>query len=897
MEAMTNAVRTLMVTVNCCFCGRDLTDALSQERGYGPICAGKYGLLYDTTEEPTPDVDERIQAALLVTADERKHLIEKVQSEWRQDKKKAAKRLAYCLSFIEDEQVTNAQLRALEGMGFVSMAGIIANIRDSDAVVVASKKKCSIEVKETKWGPKVFVYTPEKPRGSGVQEAREIEGRRWDREAMANTFPLLSWDAVMTWVLRYFPLTEVPDMPEPKHPKPKASKDQVVRLGLNQQGRVTIESPYDKTFVEAVKAMPERQWTCATCGKPGRPKCEDHEDGPHIWTLPLDRAEALIELVKECYPLTKRVMTPELSRRLKEQQERLELAAAVDGEKLSLPGGDLYGFQSSGVAYLERANGCAIVADEQGLGKTVQALAYVQRNLKSGQRALYVVPSNVKFNWFNELTKWLTGTKADRKALRAARKGKPVAVNGTNAVVLKGKLSKAKREELLRDPTSALATHTIINWDILSAWKEVLKAAGFAMVIGDEAHRISNEKSAWSKAFAFIVDADDKGYAGIEKRILLTGTPILNRPKNVWNLLKTVDPDNWGHFFKFMKRYAGAYQTRWGWNFDGSSNEEELHDRLNGHIWIRRLKSEVLKDLPPKLKHEVLLDIDGAARRAYDEAERQARVTYNSNGHLAVSSDYECVLEAITMLRVAIGDAKIEAATDWIRDLRDSVGKVVVFARHQNVVNSLTESLGALKIDGSVTGMRRTEVVEEFQTNPDQTVIVCSIEAASEGITLTAAQHVVFVERTWRDRDHEQASDRIHRIGQKGQATVWYLDCPDTFDEALEAVHNWKGKRIDAIVDGKPMVNGVEYQLQELQKATAPDKASVGDFLVQTVAEEPQISEQVEALLTKLTADKVTPAAAVSEVADLYKTVRKQSAVQAFVNYMKVRYGDPKESK
>jgi hypothetical protein len=126
---------------------------------------------------------------------------------------------------------------------------------------------------------------------------------------------------------------------------------------------------------------------------------------------------------------------------------------------------------------------------------------------------------------------------------------------------------------------------------------------------------------------------------------------------------------------------------------------------------------------------------------------------------------------------------------------------------------------------------------------------------------------------------------------------VWYLDCPDTFDEALEAVHNWKGKRIDAIVDGKPLVDGVEYQLQELQKVTNPDKASVGDFLVQTVAEEPQITEKVEALLERLTADKVTPTAAVNEVADLYKTVRKESAVQAFVNYMRGRYGEPKESK
>jgi SWI/SNF-related matrix-associated actin-dependent regulator 1 of chromatin subfamily A len=408
-----------------------------------------------------------------------------------------------------------------------------------------------------------------------------------------------------------------------------------------------------------------------------------------------------------------------------------------------------------------------------------------------------VVPANVKYNWISEIAHWLGGAElGDRQILRTARKLGKVTVGGEEIAVLNGGEPSVDR----------LARHTIINYDALTKWEETLVAAGFKTVVADEAHYLKNDKSKRSKSFAKIVES-------ATRRILLTGTPVLNRPRDLWNLLKTIDNDTWGNFFKYGQRYCDGWRDRFGWKFDGASNMMELNDRLNGHQWIRRLKADVLSELPEKMRHLVALEVGEQERRAYLRVEKDGAKVFHSCGHLASQGDSEAraqILAHITRLRVAVGQAKLEAAGDWIQDLVDSCGKVVVFARHSAVIDGLAERFGGLKIDGSVSPAKRADVVAQFQSDPEAKVIVCSIEAASVGITLTAAQHLVFVERVWRAGDHRQAEDRIHRIGQTGQATIWYLDVPETFDEALRAIQDWKAERADAITDGIAVGNGDE---------------------------------------------------------------------------------------
>jgi SNF2 family DNA or RNA helicase len=807
--------RRLGVMVNCCFCGKDLTDALSQERGYGPICAGKYGLTFDTTEPMADDVATRFEAAVVATDPDRRHVAEKARGCYTTDKKKAAKRLAYLLSFVTSQDETDAQLRALEGLGFFAMAGLIATQRDSSAVRQASKRKCQMYVIDTQYGRQIAVKTPCKPKGDGCDRERELPGRRWDPQLRVVRFPLTSWDAVASWVLTYFPLSEIPERPteeiekaaEKAEAKAEKRKAEKVRLSLLSK-RIAIESPYRPGFVAEIKALPDRLWMCLECGKPGRPKCEDHPKGVHVWTVPLDRAEQVKDLVRRYYPDAQHTVSRALAEALSIETKKVQAAHATVAPVVELPGGTLYPFQGAGVRYLEAADGCAIIADEQGLGKTVQAIAYGQRNVNfaGGEMVLYVVPSNVKYNWASEIMHWLAGTPLnDTKLLRRFRREGTVTINGVEVSVLSGKPK--KDGTLPAKSGSVVAQHVIVNYDILKAWKDLLVAAGYAMIVADEGHNLKNEKAQRTEAFEEVA-------AGIPKKVILTGTPVLNRPRDLWNLLKIIDPVTWGNFFKFMQRYTNA-QQKWAgrrngfkWDFNGAANTDELHSRLDGHQWIRRLKADVLKELPPKQRIVVPLDIDDASRRAYERVERDcAKMMPMGGGRIMAAKDMDAderavVIAQITRLRVAAGNAKVKAVCDWVEDLVESVGKVVVFAHHHTVVDALTEKFSALKIDGSVSPAKRAEVVAEFQSNSEARVIVCSIQAASVGITLTAASHVVLAERVWRAKDHDQAEDRIHRIGQDGSVTAWYLDVPDTFDEAMKAINDWKAQVADEIVDG-----------------------------------------------------------------------------------------------
>jgi len=791
------------IAVNCCFCGRDLTDALSQERGYGPICAAKYGMLFDTTDDFADDLDERMADAVEYTTEDRRHVAVNAKDCYREDKKLAAKRLAYLLSYVTGISETAAQLLALEGLGFRALAGIIAAERGSSAVTHVTKKKAEMGVYDTRFGQRLFLRTPVKPKGTSWDEMVGITGRRWDRDARCNSFPLYQWDDLVAWVKRYYPLSDVPEKPaeveadkaKARTPEPTAVKEEVVRLSLLSK-RIAIESPYNQGFVNEVRALPNRKWMCLECGAAAKPKCETHPDGQHVWTVPLDQAEHIKRMIKQYFPKAKHVVSRALAEALDQQDKKIRLAHSKLSPVMDLPGGQLYPFQGAGVIYLEASDGRAILADEQGLGKTVQAIAYAKRNIRfeQGETVLYVVPANVKFNWASEIAHWLGGAKLnDSKILRQLRRTGYISINGVEISVISGKPSKGMGRPV--------AQHVVINYDLLSAWEDLLKAANYTMVVADEAQNLKNQKAARTKSFEHIAKK-------IDRRVLLTGTPVLNRPKDLWNLLKIVDPLTWGNYFQFHQRYTNAKHNGFGWDFSGAANMTELHERLDGHQWIRRLKKDVLTELPEKIRHIVPLEISDSDRRAYERVERDcADILPRADGKLLSVKDMDTesrdvVLAQITRLRKAAALAKIKAAGDWIEDLVESVGKVVVFAHHQKVVEALVERFDALRIDGGTAAGARTQAVQDFQNDPSQRVIVCSIKAASAGITLTAASHVVLVERVWRAKDHSQAEDRIHRIGQTEQATAWYLDADDTFDVAMRAVNDWKDSVADAIVDG-----------------------------------------------------------------------------------------------
>ena len=784
-----------------------MTDGHSIERGYGPICATKYGLLLDVTVPPADDVRAVLEAMVTTTTEEHQNVAMKVRDEWQDDPKLAAKRLEWLLSFHTEKAETDGQLVAMRSIGFHGIAGLIAYERRSDAVPMVCKNKAKVWLENTRWGVQIYITTYRLAGDDALREVREIKGRHWDRMKKANTFSLTSWDDAIRWVLKYYPLSEIPEKPEEvveAETQVEAKKSEPVKVEIKFAGleaaRVICESPYNAEFVAEVKTLAMRKWVCCECGKPALPKCKDHPNAQHAWSVPLDRLPNLVEVATKHYGDVV-TLANAVSEKLEDQNKRRELAEVgveENGEPIKLFGGELYPFQCTGVRYLEAANGNAIIADEQGLGKTVQAIAYVKRNTGRG-RVLYVVPSNVQYNWVRELLMWLGGVKNPDKMsayLRKVRRegmctvGKRVSVGVLNGKGIDAGLPRAK--------------HLVIGYGSLLKWKDELLEHDWEVMVCDEAHYLKNNRTKRSQAAKELAEKTGR-------RILLTGTPVLNKPKDLWHLLNLVDPESWDNYGQFIYAYCGARRTRWGTTMDDGNVGElsgklaELNDRLTGHVWIRRLKKDVLPELPAKVRHQVDIELGKAEMKRYHDAEDEVGAFVEEHGKLIQtdSGTGMIALQKITLLRTLLAEVKQKAALSWVDDLVSSTGKVVVVARHKSMVKAVRERFDALVIDGNTPTHKRDEIVAAFQNDPSKKVIAIAIEAASVGITLTAASHLVFLERTWRPGDHDQAEDRIHRIGQDDQATIWYLDVPDTFDECLRSLLSTKRAVSEAIQDGK----------------------------------------------------------------------------------------------
>ena len=419
---------------------------------------------------------------------------------------------------------------------------------------------------------------------------------------------------------------------------------------------------------------------------------------------------------------------------LTQRETALAASRATNNTEIEIPcpGGLAYlPYQKAGIAYAaQRTN--ALIADEMGLGKTIQALGLI--NLKQDIRTVLVIaPKSTLLNWQREAERWLV-----------------------------------REVELVT-----------INYDMISKRPELMGRV-WDLVVLDESQYVKNPKAKRTKA-ALAVPAS--------RRLFLTGTPILNRPVELWPTLEKIDPAGLGrNFFGFAKRYCGARQIRAGrklvWDFSGSSNLGELQERMRTAFMVRRLKADVLTELPAKRRQIIPLEANGAARLLAAEQRLIEKMGFDEAARM-LTGEVPGFTE-MSAVRHEIGVAKIEKALDHITDALENVGKVIVFAHHQDVVAGLVDGLrdvGAVSITGQTSAEARQQAVDAFQSDPDIRVFVGNIKAAGVGITLTAASTVIFVEQDWTPGWMQQAEDRAHRIGQTESVLVQYL----VFDGSLDA--------------------------------------------------------------------------------------------------------------
>jgi SWI/SNF-related matrix-associated actin-dependent regulator 1 of chromatin subfamily A len=457
----------------------------------------------------------------------------------------------------------------------------------------------------------------------------------------------------------------------------------------------------------------------------------------------------------------------ELDPKLEEFLQKIKIHINVNQVgNIVIPGlkGQLYPFQNKGVSFIETKEGRALIADDPGLGKTCQSLAWLQLHPEK-RPVIIIVPASLKRNWEREAEQWLPNPKVE-------------ILSGTKSWKITGQI-------------------IIINYDILSGWKDALKALKPQVLILDECHLIKNNSAQRTKAVKQLAK-------GIPHIIGLSGTPIINRPIESYNTIKLIDPTLVGSSWDFAKKFCALHHNGYGWDFNGSSHTSELHSLLVNSIMIRRLKSEVLTDLPEMIHSFVPIELDN--EREYQSAEDDfiAFVQRTKGADAAEKANNAATLAEIEGLKQLAVKGKMKQAIGWIENFLESDGKLVVFAVHKFVIDQLMETFKgiAVKIDGSVSNDDRQKAVDAFQTNDKIRLFVGNLQAAGVGITLTAASNLVFLELGWSPSLMEQAAARIHRISQKFSVTIYYLLARNTIEEKIAKLLDKKKKTVDAIMDG-----------------------------------------------------------------------------------------------
>jgi SWI/SNF-related matrix-associated actin-dependent regulator 1 of chromatin subfamily A len=469
------------------------------------------------------------------------------------------------------------------------------------------------------------------------------------------------------------------------------------------------------------------------------------------------------------------VMDDRIDIQVKQEQTQLSKLAqtGIPGFKI-IP----FPYQYDGVSFIEKNNGRALIADEMGLGKTIEALAWIQLH-RNRKPVIILVPASLKLNWLAEIEKCLPDP---------------------NVEILYGK-----------KPWIPTGDIIIINYDILYKWVDVLRELNPQILIADECHYFKNNGTKRTKAVKRLVK-------NIPYRIPLSGTPIENRPVEGFNAFNMVNPGLFPNFMDFTRTYCVAKYNGYGWDFSGATNIKELHSILVDTIMIRRLKKDVLKDLPDKMYSFVPLELDNEIEYEYARDYFLEFIEEKKGIQAAISaSNAEVLVQIETLKQLAVKGA-LKNSIDWIRNFLEVDGKLVVFAVHKFVINALMEEFGsiAVKIDGSCTNIQKENAKKEFQENPKIRLFVGNIKAGGVGITLTAASNVAFLELPWTPGALKQAIDRLHRFGQKFCVNVHYLFAVNTIMEKFAKLIDTKQKTIEAVMDGtEPETDTLLYELMK----------------------------------------------------------------------------------
>lgn len=446
--------------------------------------------------------------------------------------------------------------------------------------------------------------------------------------------------------------------------------------------------------------------------------------------------------------------------------------------QMALVGGSLYPFQRQGIKWLASMEG-ALLADEMGTGKTIQSIFAALAAIDGTEGGIVVLcPKTLVRNWINEFARWAPSVPT------FAAKGR-------------------KGARAFRAPRSGEVV--VANYEITPATCPALPAG--TVVICDEAHLCKNPKAQRTvRARAIARAARDGG----GRAWVLTATPLKNRQPDLYHVLQLAGCCPWPSFGAFA-RDAGGYLTspRWArgrkvWQWDGAI-KPACAESLS-RVMLRRVKADVLADMPEKRHEQILVnDLDAATRRELDAAaEALAALGVDLDDCTAQALESAAKLpgfEDLSKARALLAAAKLPHAISIIESHEQADEPLVVFSDHRAPIDAIGEREGWATLTGEEQDSdKRAAVVEAFQAG-ELKGVACTVRAAGVGITLTRANRALFLDLSWSPSDVRQAEDRIHRIGQDRGTLITWLVADHAIDRAIAAAIDHKEEMQDEIVE------------------------------------------------------------------------------------------------
>jgi SWI/SNF-related matrix-associated actin-dependent regulator 1 of chromatin subfamily A len=447
-------------------------------------------------------------------------------------------------------------------------------------------------------------------------------------------------------------------------------------------------------------------------------------------------------------------------------------------------------YQAEGVRKMKIFKGRALLADSMGLGKTIQALDYACQG--DYFPAIVVCPSIAKLEW-------------EEQAWRHRK------VSSTICSTRKPPHPQLFETEDL----------VIINYDILKYWVELLACLKPKLIILDEVHNIANDNSQRTEAVRLLC-------SGVKRVLALSGTPLVNRPFELWPTLNIIRPDEFKSQFSFGHKWCDPEFTFGRWEFKGCTDPVALNKLLLKTCMIRRTKEEVLDQLPPKRHHVLSLEIK--KRKEYEKAEANLiswLAGYDmAAAHRAMRNER---FTRFSYLKHLAAQLKLDSVVEWVKEfLLESDGKLLIGTMHRDVLSSLENRVKALTrvvtIQGGKTDKQRKEAEKIFRTHKDCRILIGNMKACGVALNLPEAKAVLLAEFPFAPGTVQQFIDRAHRLTTTHEVDVYYGVGTGTIENLLCRILDRKMRILNQVLDGVEERDGSLPVLEELHNQILKEK-------------------------------------------------------------------------